>query len=148
LNIIIRTYEPKDKLACLAAFKSNVPQYFTYDEVNKFDEWLDNMGTANYYVLEIEGKIAGCGGFAYTASDNEVRFTWGLVDKQFHKKGLGKQLFGYRIEKIKELYPNAPIALDTTQHSYLFFEKLGFKVEKITENFYAPGMDRYDMKFI
>src|SRR5688572_17238193 len=106
------------------------------------------MSAANYYVLEIEGKIAGCGGFAYTATDNEVRFTWGLVDKQFQKKGLGKQLLEFRIDRIKELYPGIPIALDTTQHSYLFFEKLGFKVEKITENFYAQGMDRYDMKFI
>jgi len=35
--------------------------------------------------------------------------------------------------------------MDTTQFSYSFFEKYGFKIEKITENFYALGMHRYDM---
>jgi ribosomal protein S18 acetylase RimI-like enzyme len=37
------------------------------------------------------------------------------------------------------------VGVDTTQFSYGFFERFGFKTTKITEDFYEKGMHRYDM---
>jgi [ribosomal protein S18]-alanine N-acetyltransferase len=37
------------------------------------------------------------------------------------------------------------IHLDTSQHTYRFFEKSGFSVKKISKNGYGEGLDKYDM---
>ncbi|HTF28213.1 MAG TPA: GNAT family N-acetyltransferase, partial [Flavitalea sp.] len=100
----------------------------------------------HYYVISNHEQIIGCGGFALKENNKEVVFAWGLIDQQFHKKGYGKALFEYRLNEAGFIYPGMDILLDTSQHSFTFFQKYGFKVEKITPDFYAPGMDRYDMR--
>lgn len=153
---MIRPYTPSDKEACMLAFKTNVPKYFTLQEVSDFEWFLDKLADSTqednppYFVLIENEKIIGCGGYGKklgdTTSDN-ITFIWGLVHNDYHKQGYGKALFLFRLEKIKKHFPSNPIILDTSQHSYGFFEKLGFKTVKITENFYTKGMHRYDMLF-
>ena len=129
-----------------------MPLYFTQQEAEQFEQWLDHFRTKDensvdcYYVLEVNGLVVGCGGFGYLYTSKTATLAWGLVHRNHHKQGLGKQLFEFRISQIKTMFPEAEILLDTTQHSYSFFEKLGFKIEKITNDFYAKGLDRYDMK--
>jgi [ribosomal protein S18]-alanine N-acetyltransferase len=57
-----------------------------------------------------------------------------------------EQSFQYRIALIKSISPGCTIVLDTSQHAYPFFQKLGFVIMKITRDFYAKGIDRYDME--
>ena len=59
--------------------------------------------------------------------------------------GCGEKLLIYRIEQIKLLKPKFPVIIDTTQYSCGFFEKYGFKVTKITNDYYEIGMHKYDM---
>lgn len=164
----IREYKNEDKESCMSAFKSSVPKFFTQDEINLFDIFLEDIGAGIidekynektfYYVItffennfdenisqENIKKIIGCGGFAFSEEKNEVKFVWGLVHSDFHKKGFGKILLNFRLEKIKKLYPKANILLDTTQHSFSFFEKYGFVTTKIINDSYGEGMHRYDM---
>ena len=68
-----------------------------------------------------------------------------MVDSNFHKIGFGRRLTEYRIQKIKAKYPKCDILLNTTQHAFKFYEKFGFKITKITNDYYALGLDRYDM---
>ncbi len=150
----IRKYTHSDKNACMEVFKTNVPKYFTTEEINDFEQFLtklENPEEANdvpYYVMELNGKLIGCGGFAEkegidgTAS---ITFAWGMVDRAYHKKGFGEQLLQFRLREIPLHFPNKQVILDTTQFSYTFFEKYGFKTVKITADFYAEGMHRYDM---
>jgi ribosomal-protein-alanine N-acetyltransferase len=49
------------------------------------------------------------------------------------------------LAEIKIQFPDWKVILDTTQFSYTFFEKYGFKTMKITKNSYGEGMHRYDM---
>ena len=70
---------------------------------------------------------------------------WGMVHSSFHKQGFGKALFEYRVEQINSKYPGRSITLDTTQHTYQFFEKQGFSTVQIRKDFYDKGLDRYDM---
>ncbi|SVC90586.1 uncharacterized protein METZ01_LOCUS343440, partial [marine metagenome] len=37
------------------------------------------------------------------------------------------------------------IHLDTSQHTYRFFEKFGFIVKQISKNGYGERLDKYDM---
>ena len=54
-------------------------------------------------------------------------------------------MLGYRLNEIKNKYKDIEIHLDTSQHTYRFFEKVGFRVTQISKNGYGEGLDKYDM---
>lgn len=154
MKTTIKPYYKNDETACLAAFKSNVPLYFTETEVDDFENFLQRIAIpdhpekplkTHYYVIAIDDKIVGCGGFGDKDNTAIITLAWGLVHKEYHKKGLGKLLLTHRLEQIKLLYPDVPVIVDTTQFAYAFFEKYGFHTTKITNDYYATGLHRYDM---
>lgn len=154
--ITIRPYTPTDKPACIAAFKSNMPRFFAPAELPDFEEWLREQdarytsplknNNEQYYVALLNKKVIGCGGYYIDTAKQEAKMTWGLITNSLHKRGFGKQLFRYRVNVIRSVCPLCRIGLDTTQHAYSFFGKLGFTVTRITKNGYGPGLDRYDME--
>jgi N-acetylglutamate synthase-like GNAT family acetyltransferase len=154
--MIIRPYTPSDKPACIAAFKSNVPGFFSPAELPGFEEWLREQdarytspkknNNEQYYVATLEEQVIGCGGYYIDIAKQEAAMTWGLITHALHKQGYGKKLFLYRVNVIQSICPLCRIRLDTTQHSYPFFLKLGFVVTNITKDSYGPGLDRYDME--
>jgi ribosomal-protein-alanine N-acetyltransferase len=154
MKLAIRAYQISDKQACLEAFESNVPKYFTQAEIADYDKFLEMIPIkveANktfYYVVVFENKVIGCGGFGDKDNSDIITLAWGLIHQNFHKKGIGKVLLDYRLDQIKEKFPNQPVYIDTTQYSYGFFEKYGFETIKITNNFYEKGLHRYDMKLV
>ncbi len=154
MELQIRAYENTDKQACLEAFESNVPKYFTQAEIADFDAFLEmvpNKIVANktfYYVVVFGNEVIGCGGFGDKDNTNIITLAWGLIHRNFHKRGFGKELLAYRLAQIKEIYPNHIIYIDTTQYSYGFFEKFGFETTKITNDFYEKGLHRYDMELL
>lgn len=147
----IRKYTDSDKNTCMEVFKTNVPKYFTTEEINDFDQFLTKLENPEeadqppYYVMELDDKIIGCGGFGEKEGKDAITFIWGMVHNDYHKKGYGEQLLVFRIAEIKKQFPGREVVLDTTQFSHSFFEKYGFRTVKITENSYAEGMHRYDM---
>jgi N-acetylglutamate synthase and related acetyltransferases len=146
--MLIRLYTAADRQACIAAFKSNMPKFFMPDELTDFENWLGKVETTNesYFVVEQDNEVIGCGGYYIEPDKQTARMTWGLVHNSLHKKGIGKALILHRIAAIKAIAPQCIIGLDTTQHSYTFFEKLGFVTTKITPDSYGEGMHRYDME--
>jgi ribosomal-protein-alanine N-acetyltransferase len=150
----IRKYEAADHDACMEAFKTNVPKYFTLEEVNEYDRFLTKLDDPEvldnplYYVMELDNQFIGCGGFGEKEGIDgipSITFVWGMVDSAYHKKGFGEKLLRFRLAEIPLHFPGWKVILDTTQFSYTFFEKYGFKTLKITENSYGEGMHRYDM---
>ncbi|HTE27407.1 GNAT family N-acetyltransferase [Flavitalea sp.] len=152
----IRPYDKYDADACVQCFQSNIPTFFTELETKDYRRWLNEVWNAvsgtppdealSYYVILSHDQVVGCGGFAIDKEKKQVVFAWGLVHNRHHKKGFGKALSLYRINIIEGEYPDFDIVLDTTQHTYGFFERLGFRTELITPDFYAKGLDRYDMR--
>jgi ribosomal protein S18 acetylase RimI-like enzyme len=146
---IIRDYTQADKNSCIEAFKSNIPVHFAQEEIADFEQFLMRIEGADhrtlFYVVVYDDKVVGCGGFG--DKDNIISLAWGLLHKDYHKKGFGEKLLLYRLEQIKKLYPGFPLVLDTSQHVYGFFEKYGFRTTKITNDYYTIGMHRYDMVF-
>lgn len=153
--ITIRVYQPSDRLACIALFRSNMPLFFDHSELPLFEGWLDALDrnekvfahnrAEHYFVAEKGRKIVACGGISIRTEKDVASMTWGMVDNALHRRGIGREFLNFRIRKIEELYPGFGIELDTTQHSYPFFEKFGFRIVKFTADAYAPGMHRYDM---
>ncbi len=153
--MIIRTYQPQDHTACDELFQGNTPRYFDPSELPDFELWLrgqdegklayQQTGEEFYYVVELENKIVACGGFYIPKEGFQASMTWGMVAHDRHRQGIGKALLLHRIKEIETRYPQYAIVLDTTEFSCPFFEKQGFRITKITSDFYGKGMDRYDM---
>jgi len=150
MEIIIRAYRSTDKNECMEAFKTNVPKFFSDQEVFDFADFLERIEKGiddiPFYVLSYNQKVIGCGGYAKDQNNAIFTLAWGLIHNDFHKKGFGEKLLSYRLEEIKRLYKNSSVIIDTTQHSAGFFEKYGFVTTKETENYYALGMHRIDME--
>lgn len=154
--ITIRPYQSNDHNSCIDIFKSNLPLYFAPHEEDYLINWLKGFDenrlvypsnlAEHFYVAEINNNVIACGGFYIPQNSNKANMTWGMVHNHHHKQGIGKQLLVHRINIIKQQYPNNFITLDTSQHTYAFFQKLGFTITKITQNGYGPGLDRYDMQ--
>jgi len=147
---LIRPYKTHDKQDCLDTFKSNVPDFFSENEIADFEAFLDRLETGipktQFFVIEDEKRIVGCGGFGDKDNKNIISLAWGHIHKNEHKKGLGQQLLTYRLALIKQIYSQLPLLIDTTQFSYGFYKKNGFRLLKITKNYYTEGMHRYDME--
>jgi N-acetylglutamate synthase-like GNAT family acetyltransferase len=154
----IRQYIASDKAACIEAFSSNLPKYFTIDELGDFERFLDRIVLQNpaanksaswtlYYVVVHDNIVIGCGGLGDKDGTNVISLAWGLVHFSYHKMGFGLQLLLHRLSVKEKLYPDGQLVLDTTQHSAPFFEKYGFTTTKIIENGYVQGMHRYDMVY-
>jgi ribosomal-protein-alanine N-acetyltransferase len=128
--------------------------YFAEQELPLFDAFLDrDMERGPYDIVFKDDVIVGCGGIALnqpTKYTNEphVIMTWGMVDNQRHKEGFGKALLLHRIEQAKKIYPGIKIALGTTQHTYPFFEKYGFKTVFYEKDHWAAGLDLYQMELV
>lgn len=153
--MVIHNYLPSDEFQVRGILLSNIPNgYFVLDDMKMLDNWItaQNKGIPAYppsvsdyfFVLETD-KVIGCAGFYVLEDERRTHFTWGMVDGAFHNKGLGKILFQYRVDKVKELYPGFKITLGTSQYTFKYFEKLGMKVESITPNGFGNNYDRYYM---
>jgi ribosomal protein S18 acetylase RimI-like enzyme len=151
-ELTLRYYEASDRNDCLRAFLTNVPEYFTQDEVRDFADFLTRLElkqiATHFYVVVIGSQVLGCGGFGDKNGDGLISLAWGHVHKDYHEKGYGEALLKYRLKAIAELMPKQTVVVDTTQFSFGFFEKFGFKTTKITPDYYALGMHRYDMELI
>ena len=136
----------------MEAFRSNVPKFFTNEEICMYENFLERIGKeylpkGAYYVLEYDGKIVGAGGYGPQRVGDKLTLIWGLVHNAYHKKGLGKALLAHRVAAFQKEHPQDTLWLDTTQYSYPFFEKYGFVVTEFTEDYYEKGMHRYDMVY-
>ena len=152
----IRPYAPADRAACLAIFESNMPRYFVPEELPGFARWLDAQDAGQlayaeslaelYFVVEDDGQVVACGGLGIYLDQPLLTMAWGMVRNDSQHQGIGRALLRHRLQLAETTYPSYAVVLDTSQHTYPFFEKLGFQVTKITPDGYAPGLHRYDMQ--
>src|ERR1700720_5055581 len=140
----VRLYSPLDRAACLAVFDSNSPQFFNLAERPDFERFLDAVD-CSYFVMEHDGAIAGCGGYAIAEDASLASLVWGMVRADLHKLGFGRFLLLFRLREITKAGGVELVRLGTSQHAAPFFEKQGFKVTGIRKDGYASGMDRVEM---
>ncbi len=162
MSIQIRNYQSADKSQCLEVFKSNCPQYFDVVEYELFEKWLDHQGnndlkyvspTYNDAKLDVymvlcnnKNEILGCGGYYVLKDESEARLAWGMIHRDFHGEGHGRQLYNFRENDIFTRFPKIKITLGTSQHTYAFYEKMGMKVVEIIPKGYGPDLDQVNME--
>lgn len=144
LNVEILPYKSEFYDACMNVFRSNIPTYFDADEEPEFAEYLAEE-IKDYFVLLVNDELRGCGGYFVNVAKKAAGLDWGMIHREVHKKGYGTDLLTYRLHRIQTDYPYVTVYLDTSQHTYEFYERFGFEVETITKDGYGDGLDQYDM---
>lgn len=147
----IRSYHPGDEAACLALFGGNTPRFFAEAEREEFADFLATLAGLSsagpYFVIEEDGQVVACGGVYVRPGGQEAGLAWGMVERSRHRRGYGRALWEARLNWLRAHAPEVrAVVLDTTQHSAPFFARLGFEVTAIQPDFYAPGLDRHDMR--
>ena len=145
----VRDYTSDDRDACLAVFDSNVPRFFVPREREEFAAFLDALPGPYFVVEDDTGAVVGCGGYAVEPGTKDAHLCWGIAARGRHGTGLGRLLLDARLERVRADAADGSIeaiALDTSQHTRGFYERRGFRVERVTPDGYAPGLDRCDMR--
>lgn len=155
MHYTFRPYRPDDRARCLDIFRSNCPPYFDPTEEALFTKCLDRLDldqiihpqaeASLFYVLVQGDTILACGGYYIARGQPVAAMAWGMVDRASQKQGFGSALLRYRIDHLRKHYPNHQLRLDTSQYTYPFFERFGFRVTKVTKDGYGPGLDQVDM---
>lgn len=140
----IRPYQTKDKEAIIQLFRSNIPQYFDPSEEAGLIDYLDNQ-LEDYFVLEEQGNVIGAGGINYTFQDKTACLSWDIIKPEFHGKGLGRRLCEHRLKHIQQQPEIERVEVRTAQNTFRFYEKMGFKLIRVVEDYWAKGYDLYEM---
>ena len=141
-------YTPVNEQDCLSVFDSNVPFSFAAQERGTFQGFLKKLALPySYYVVKNDNeKIVACGGIKLELSNRLARLRWNMVKKEFHNQNIGTFLTLSRLYLICQSPSIQMVNLYTSQHSYRFYEKMGFVLQKIVPDGIVPGMDEYFME--
>lgn len=124
----LRPYQITDREGCLAVFDSNTPEWNT-GEREASEAFLSNP-PGPYFVLEHDGAVAGCGGFAFE-NPGLASLCWIMVRDGLHRNGLGRLLVFSAMRKMTQEGDPEMARLNTSPRSAGFFEKQGFHVLEI-----------------
>jgi GNAT superfamily N-acetyltransferase len=143
----IRRYRPDDRKAVLAAFRSNVPDYFPPSEEAWLRSCLDEPDGPLFVVVEGE-DVVGFGGYELSEFYDLGTLVFGLVRADRHGSGIGRALLRYRLLHMAglKLRPRY-VTVDTHPHTAGFFERCGFVEIARWPGGYRSGRDRVDLRF-
>lgn len=141
-HINIRAHQPEDRPHLLTLLRLNTPEYFSPEEELDLIDYLDHFAD-NYYVLEIDGEILGCGGFNLSEDEETGKISWDIFHPDSQGKGLGTALMKFRIEKIKNIDTVKTLSVRTSQMAYKFYEKFGLELREVVKDYWEIGFDLY-----
>jgi N-acetylglutamate synthase-like GNAT family acetyltransferase len=142
---MIRAFKNTDTNAVLELFDQNVPAYFNISERTDLNYYLENE-VEDYFVLDLNGLILGCGGINYRLNEEKAFISWDIIHPDHHGKGFGRMLTEYRLTLIKQRAHISKIIVRTSQFTSKFYEKMGFELIETQKDFWAPGIDLYYMQ--
>lgn len=145
-QITIRAYESKDQQDVIHLIQLNTPEYFAAEEEQDLIFYLENE-IEKYFVLLYDNKIVGCGGINFANDKTIGKISWDIFHPEYQGKSLGTMLMKHRIDLLQAMDSIQKITVRTSQLAYKFYEKQGFELLKISENFWAEGIDMYYMEF-
>lgn len=145
-NFIIREYNVADKQEVIDLLRRNTPQYFAPEEEADLIYYLEKE-IEYYYVIAVDNQIVGSGGFNFSGNPKIGKISWDILHPEFQGKSLGSALLHYRIEKLRTFAAVEKITVRTSQVAYRFYEKLGFKLVRVVDDYWADGFDLYEMEY-
>jgi len=144
-SLIIKKYELADKATLLSVFESNTPLYFHPNELILFSDYLE-LFRETYFTLREEESVIGGLGYVISADQFTADITWIFVRPEKQRSGYGKKAVNYLLTKLKSILSLKKIKVRTSQHGNLFFESFGFKRIHFEKDYWAAGLDLYEME--
>ena len=145
--MLCRVYEPADRQACVAAFRSCTPPYFRREDLSRFRRFIDHL-PGPYFVVQDEKEVIGCGGYAMGPLADEAAICWLIVNRRHHGQGVGSFLMTECVAGILNREGCNAVRLETSQHTRGFFERWGFATRAVTPNGFGSGLDRVEMRMV
>jgi [ribosomal protein S18]-alanine N-acetyltransferase len=142
----IRKYEEKDKNEVVELFRLNTPAFFSPTEEQDLIFYLDSE-IEQYFVVEVEQQLVGCGGINFKEDTSIGYLSWDFFHPEFQRMGLGTALLEHRLRVLKAMPSVNKIRVRTSQHTYTFYEKRGFKLLEVKKDYWAVGFDMYVMEY-
>ena len=144
----LHPYSPAFEKDCLSIFDSNVPIFFASEERETFQGFLNRQVHPYYYfvVHNTSEKIVACGGMKLESANHSAMLRWDMVTCEIQKQGIGTFLTLSRLHLISQHPDIQMVNLHTSQHSYQFYEKMGFVLQHVIPNGIVDGMDEYYME--
>jgi N-acetylglutamate synthase-like GNAT family acetyltransferase len=143
----IRPYQKSDFAAVINLLRLNTPNYFSQEEEEDLIYFLENE-REQYYVVSINNEIVGCGGYNISEDKSTGIICWDIVHPNFQGKSVGRSLLNYRITQIKNVKSIRKITVRTSQLVYQFYEKQGFELVEIVEDYWSNGFHLYRMDLL
>ena len=142
-NITFRLFTGAEKLACLALFDANCPQFFAPNERLDYVEFLD-ASPLSYELCLINGEVVG----AFGLSGNGLQqnsLNWILLNPNFQGMGIGSSIMN-RISAVAHQAGVRLVKIAASHKSAPFFAKFGAIEIAAMKNGWGPGMHRIDME--
>lgn len=144
MNIQIKPYNPLDEKALLDIIQLNVPTYFAPEEVDDLRDYLRNHIDLYFTVFDNTTVIGG-GGLNRNKETGLGALSWAFLHPDYQSKGIGSLLLQHRLAILTTDATVKTIRVRTSQLVYPFFEKKGFKTADIQIDYWAKGLDLYEM---
>ena len=142
---MIRPYKSTDKGNLLKIFSLNIPKFFDKNEINDFEEYLEQKAET-YLTIEVDNNIVGGTGYYINENDKSGRITWIFFDPSYSGQGLGKQSVEYCLKLLSKDKRVEKFIVTTSQLAYKFFEKFGYSINRIEKNYWGESLDLYEME--
>jgi hypothetical protein len=97
-------------------------------------------------VTEQPETVAACGGFFRIPHAPLAILTWGMVTRGRQRQGIGSFLLWKRLDRLCQDPSITAVKLQTSQHTYRFFEQAGFTIEQIIEHGFGADLHQYNMQ--
>lgn len=110
-----------------------------------FANYLDNE-IEDYFVVVQNESIIACGGLNYDYDKKEAVLSWGMVHPTYQGWGIGSQLTEHRIKHLHPVQGIDKLMVRTSQHTYKFYEKMGFELKSVTNNYWGPNLHLHVMQ--
>jgi ribosomal protein S18 acetylase RimI-like enzyme len=141
---LIREYESDDYEACLAVFASNVPCFFATHEQPAYAAFHAQL-PCPYLVAELYGSVVGAGGYYRLPDDDCAGLAWGIVARDHQRRGVGSALLQERLRRLTRDPTIRRVRVKTSQRTVSFFQRFGFRTERVVEHHFGPGVHQYQM---
>jgi N-acetylglutamate synthase-like GNAT family acetyltransferase len=141
----IRNYRQQDKPHVITLMRLNIPKYFDASEEPGFVNYLDHE-REDYFVVETDGKLIGAGGINYEDDGQTGIISWDMIHPDYQGKGIGRALTQHRLDVMYNKPELSTIRVRTTQLTDQFYAKMGFQLERTEKDFWAKGLDLYQMR--
>jgi N-acetylglutamate synthase-like GNAT family acetyltransferase len=143
----IRPYEKSDFAGVINLLRLNTPNFFSPKEEEDLICFLENE-REQYYIVSINKEIVSCGGFNISEDKSTGIICWDIVHPNFQGKSIGRNLLNYRITQIKNVKSIRKITVRTSQLVYQFYEKQGFELIEIVQDYWSKGFHLYQMDLL